>query len=178
MQIYNRPDQYHFTNTQDHIFQEDLDLIQTYSIEQLNEYINNCEISLLDIENDTLNCTEAELSQYKLVERSFYLDNPFRLYWNPDPAGDHGRICIKQFDPEHDTPADFEDNQNLGKYIVGFYDVEPEPIQFFKNYMEKLVLLKKLEQENPPKEVKDPMTLRDSELGNGATKTRSNKIKI
>ncbi|HVI39606.1 MAG TPA: hypothetical protein VM577_03015 [Anaerovoracaceae bacterium] len=179
MKIYDRPDPYMFYDTQEHVFQEDLDLIENYNLEQLNEYIANFEITLREIEDKTLKSTEEKYEGHELGEHSFFQDNPFRMYFNPDPAGDHGRIYIKKYDPEVDLREDFNDCQMLGKYVVGFYDVTSEPIEFFKEYMQKLVLVKRLEQANPVKEIKEPMSLRDLEpLNNGGTRTRSNKIKI
>ncbi|HDR9180250.1 TPA: hypothetical protein QDB06_000774 [Burkholderia vietnamiensis] len=85
-------------------------------------------------------------------------------------------------DPEFIRSLAKEDLELACQYVGAEFHIDREDLSMVEinKYLSKIDLKDKLNEELSDKPVKDPMTMRDEQsvLSNGATRTKSNKLKI
>ncbi|WP_175888131.1 ankyrin repeat domain-containing protein [Burkholderia contaminans] len=97
------------------VFQEDLEIMNGYTHEQVVQYIANAEQSLKSIEQDTI--PDGNEKNYA---QDFYKE-PFTLFTNIDPGSTYYRFSLVPYDES--IKEEFRDKwDNIGNYIKTDYD--------------------------------------------------------
>lgn len=150
MEITKRPKYVGWIGGYMEVFQEDLELISTYTLEQLTKYIENIEDSLKNLQEDDVLDID-----YKGESRIECLKNPFALFMQSDPGANYYQISITPHTEEtkndfniHDSHLSSEqkaifEEVGIGKYVKQSYDGGDDVVDTLNYYKDFMIELKK-----------------------------------
>ncbi len=130
MNIVKRPEKVTHNEIME-VYEEDVQVMKTYTIAESKEYLKNIEMSLQHLKNDTVPDTLSEdMSREEELE---YLRKPFSLKSSHDPGGAYYEFSMVPYTAENRTDFYIEkfttsegrliiSDCSVGKYLKADYD--------------------------------------------------------